>query len=150
MASNTGAKAFAPFMAWEFIVFGGLDSSNRRASCRIHRGTRPGNGDDCAGKLCADRQWLSCRLGLRRSGGAAVHLYYGDFNGDRIVNHFDLGLWEVHGDQTVESLGYDRLYDLDNDGGIGGADGPAGLRCMAQLRRYRESGPMPSPLNTGR
>ena len=63
-------------------------------------------------------------------------MYYGDFNGDRLVNHFDLALWQSYADQTVDSPGYDRLYDLDNDGGIGEADLDLLLAAM-----YRPAAP---------
>ena len=74
VATNTGATALAPFMAWEFTIVGGLSRADRRATCRICRRTRGGSGDDHAGKLCADRQWRSGRLGSRRPGGGGGRL----------------------------------------------------------------------------
>ncbi len=122
VASNTGAKALAPFMAWEFTIVGGL--SVLTAGPHVEFAVEPGEGaatiTPASFALIGSGDpvaWDCVALGA-----ADVNLYYGDFNGDSLVNHFDLALWQAHSDQAVESLGYDRLYDLDNDGGIGGTD----------------------------
>ncbi|MCU0875489.1 MAG: cadherin-like domain-containing protein, partial [Pirellulaceae bacterium] len=136
VATNTGATALAPFMAWEFTIVGGLDVPT--AVPHVAFAVEPGEGAATitpasfaltgSGNPVA---WDCVALGA-----AEADLYYGDFNGDRLVNHFDLALWQSHADQTVDSLGYDRLYDLDNDGGIGEADLDLLLAAM-----YRPAAP---------
>lgn len=140
VASDTGARGMAPFVAWEFVVVGGPDFST--AGPRVEFTLAPAEGTATIAPadfaLIGDGEPVAWdRVALR---GAKVDLYFGDFNGDRLVNHFDLALWQVHANQAVESLASDRRYDLDQDGEVGGDDLDLLLAAM-----YRPVAPPTAP-----
>jgi hypothetical protein len=122
IAPDTGAGDPAPFMAWEFVVAG--DPTAVSAGTSIQFAIEPGEGTATvvpehfalvgSGDPVA---WDQVAMGA-----AEVDLFFGDMNGDSLVNHFDLALWQVQSGQTADDAEYNRLYDFDSDGTVGRSD----------------------------
>jgi VCBS repeat-containing protein len=113
--SGVGVADFAAFVAWEFVPTGGPSSVS--AGTHVQFAVQFGGGTETitpanfalvgSGEPVA---WDQVALGT-----ADVDLYFGDFNGDGLVNHFDLALWLPHADENEESPSYDPMYDLNAD-----------------------------------
>ncbi len=120
--SGVGVDGFAPFTAWQFTL--AEAASLAEGDAHVQFAVEPGQGT----ATIAPANFALVGSGepvdwaLAELGTAELDLTLPDFNGDRLVNHFDLALWQTHSGSASGDPGYDPLYDLDNDGQIGTSD----------------------------
>ena len=115
---DVGTDGFAPFVAWQFVRSGAAVDGPVRFGVEPGEGTATitpanfalvGSGDPV--------DWALVEMGT-----VDLELTLPDLNGDDLVNHFDLALWQPHSGSAVGDPGYDRACDFTGDGWINQGD----------------------------
>ena len=114
--AGVGADEAAPFVSWQFTRTGG--ATNTEFLVDAAEGTStilPSNFALTDSGVPVE--WSNVEMG-----SAGVELVFADFNGDQLVNHFDLALWVPHSDTSMGEVGYETTFDLDFSGTIDQVD----------------------------
>lgn len=114
--AGVGADEAAPFMSWQFVRTG--DAITTQFVVDPAEGTStilPSNFALTDSGVPVE--WADVEMG-----STEVNLIYADFNGDQLVDHFDLALWVPHSGTADGDVGYDAKFDLDANSVIDQAD----------------------------
>ncbi|GEM_PF-1362641 len=136
-----GADEAAPFVSWQFKRTGEpgtFVNGSTQFSVDAGEGTStilPGNFAMTGSGVGVD--WTDVEMG-----SADLNLVFADFNGDQRIDHFDLALWVPHSGTAADSVstlaaggnGFDRMFDLDSDSRIDGADLDLLMSAMYTVR----------------
>jgi hypothetical protein len=129
---GVGVDTFAPFVAWEFVRTSpfGNEAPSLAASFQLD----PAEGSDTI--LPADFALIGLGSPLApaqiRLGSTEVNLYDADLNDDRVVDHFDLAMFQMHADSSAGDDAYDPTADLNGDSEIDQEDLELVMAAMYQ------------------
>ena len=125
---GVGTDGSAPLVAWQFVRSAAMVDGPVRFAVEPGEGTATitpanfalvGSGDPV--------DW-----GLVEMGTVDLQLTLPDLNGDRLVNHFDLALWQPHSGSAVGDPIYDSAADFTGDGRIDQGDLDLLMEAMYQ------------------
>ena len=135
---GVGADGLAPFVAWQFAVADGQTASTGDGP--VHFGVEPGEGTATItpANFALVGSGDPVDWALVELGAVDLDLALADFNGDELVNHFDLALWQPHSGSASGDPSYDPASDLDGDGRIDERDLDLLMAAM-----YQPVGPSP-------
>jgi hypothetical protein len=121
-ASGVGADGLAPFVAWQFAR--DVDPSGAMPHARAAFAVDPGEGTATItpAHFALVGSGEPVDWGVVDMGTAEVDLFLADFNGDELVNHFDLALWQPHSGAAPGDPSYDPTCDLNADSRINQPD----------------------------
>ena len=127
--AGVGAGEAAQFVSWQFTRTGDASTfSNGTVQFSVDAGegtstilpanfALTGSGDAV--------DWDDVEMG-----STSLDLIFADFNGDQVIDHFDLALWVPHSGTSADSIstmaadsvGYQSMFDLDSDGAVDQGD----------------------------
>ena len=135
---GVGADGLAPFVAWQFAVADGESAST--GDGHVQFAVEPGEGTATItpANFAMVGSGDPVDWALVELGAVDLDLALADFNGDELVNHFDLALWQPHSGSASGDPSYDPACDLDGDGRIDERDLDLLMAAM-----YQPVGPSP-------
>ncbi len=119
--AGVGAGEAAQFVSWQFTRTGApstFATSSVQFSVDAAEGTStilPANFALTGSGDAVD--WADVEMG-----STDLDLIFADFNGDQVIDHFDLALWVPHSGTSADSVAYQSMFDLNSDSAIDQAD----------------------------